>query len=109
MDMGLFNKSMAARVETKPAAVNRVMLTKKVVQKAGAGASYSNPSAPMVDASTPKTKTKPARPGQRYATSFFLSLAHSTLTFPPLTDPRSSGAEQGTALVVSKLEACVPS
>jgi hypothetical protein len=37
MDTGLLDKSMAARVEMKPAAANPAMLTKKVAQKAGIG------------------------------------------------------------------------
>jgi hypothetical protein len=80
MDTGLLDKCTVARVETKPMKENPVVLTKKVVQKAGAGKSYSSPITPTVAASTPKTKTKtktktkPARLGQRYATSFLLSL-----------------------------------
>jgi hypothetical protein len=63
--------------------------------------SYGSPNAATVDVSAPKTKTKPARPGQRYATSFLLSSAHSTFTIPPLSDPQSSSAERGMALALS--------
>jgi hypothetical protein len=43
VDSGLLDKCTVARVETKPMKANPVILTKKVVQKAEAGKSYSSP------------------------------------------------------------------
>jgi hypothetical protein len=87
---------------------NPVILTKKVVQKAGAGKSYSSPITPTVAASTPKTKTKPAMLGQRYATSFLISLELTRhLPLHLFQTPILLVMSGETALVLSKLEACV--
>jgi hypothetical protein len=76
LDMGLLDKSMAARVETKLRAPNSVIRTKKVMQEAGAGGAVA----------APVPKAKPARPGQRYATTFLLSCSlktHYCTSFKP--------------------------